>query len=64
MSNKDRVETVVIISGILAIVVSFFCPIIISAWTGDWFYMFLFLISWIPTLGVILLLKFILHIIE
>lgn len=64
MSNTEIYEGVVIIVGLVAIVIAFFCPIILSIWTGDWFHMFLFLISWIPTFGVIAIMKFLLTLSE
>lgn len=50
-------ETVVIIMGILVILALEFSPLIVAAVTGNWWYMFLFLVSWIPTAVVIMILR-------
>lgn len=39
-----------IISGIF-----FMSPVLISALTGNWWYIFLFFVTWIPALGTIIL---------
>ena len=40
-----------LIVGVLLILTTFFSPIIISAITGNWWYMLLFLVSYIPCIG-------------
>lgn len=35
----------------LIILGTFFCPIIISILTGNWWFMLLFIVSWIPSIA-------------
>lgn len=35
----------------LIILGTFFCPIIISILTGNWWFMLLFMVSWIPSIA-------------
>lgn len=63
MNDTGKVIMDISILGICGILMIFayFSPILISYLTENWWYMFLFLISWIPTLGVLIILKGLLH---
>jgi hypothetical protein len=58
MSNCG--EKIVIIFGLILTLATFFFPFIISIITGNWWYCFLFLVSWIPTVFEMIILKAIL----
>lgn len=40
-----------IVSMILTLLISFFFPVIIAIYTLDWWYLMLFMVSWIPTIA-------------
>jgi hypothetical protein len=50
----DIFEVMGVIFGFLGIIL-FLSPVIISAITGNWWYMFLFAVTWIPGIGCIMI---------
>lgn len=43
-----------ILSMIITLLISFFFPAIIAIYTLDWWYMMLFMVSWLPTVAELL----------
>ena len=61
---KQITLVLLLIVGVLLVLATFFCPIIISTITGNWWYMLLFLVSYIPCIGEFVVFMFIYEIIR
>ena len=50
-------KTIIGVLGLVAMTMAFFCPIAISYSTGNWWYMFLFFATWIPSVAIAIITK-------
>lgn len=66
--KKDQKELIklafIVGSAIIVLCIIFFSPFIVCLITGNWWFMLLFLVSWIPTIGTVMVISALLNLFD